>query len=152
MLLAGFVTPTTVFLTESYERDFLNDMFKKLNKFIKKEKIDDGDLISDRLYRRYIRFSEVEKAESILRAIEIDFLNENEDNRQRYQMFFDTFYKCAEEMKYLLEIGREYGRLQIGLVELPYSAEEKQLSNEYYDSLPSNVEPVWMRSHLLINK
>ena len=54
-----------------------------------------------------------------------------------------------EEVKYLLEIGMEYGRFQIGLVELPYSLEEKQLSNEYYDNLPNDAEPIWMRDFSL---
>ena len=109
MLLAGFITPTSIHITHSYERNFLNELFKKLDKFIQ----------------------------------------ENVCDSQKYQIFFNTFYECAEEIKYLSEIGREYGRLQIGLVELPYSLEEKQLSNEYYDNLPIDAEPIWMRNGLL---
>ena len=32
MLLAGFITPTSIHITHSYERNFLNELFKKLDK------------------------------------------------------------------------------------------------------------------------
>ena len=134
MLLAGFITPTSIHITHSYERNFLNELFKKLDKFIQENNIKNGNLISDRLYRRYVRFSEIQATEDVMKIVEKKFIGENE---------------CAEEIKYLSEIGREYGRFQIGLVELPYSLEEKQLSNEYYDNLSIDAEPIWMRNGLL---
>ena len=149
MLLAGFITPTSIHITHSYERNFLNELFKKLDKFIQENNIKNGNLISDRLYKRYVKFSEIQETENVMRNIEKKFITDNKDNGQKYQLFFNTFYECVEEVKYLLEIGREYGRFQIGLVELPYSAEEKQLPNEYYDNLPINSEPIWMRNDSL---
>ena len=149
MLLAGFITPTSVYLNNAYERNFLNKIFKKLNEFIRENNIENGNLISDRLYRRYVRFSEIQATEDVMKMVEKKFIGENVCDRQKYQIFFNIFYECAEEIKYLSEIGREYGRFQIGLVELPYSLEEKQLSNEYYDNLPNDAEPIWMRDFSL---
>jgi uncharacterized membrane protein YheB (UPF0754 family) len=149
MLLAGFITPTSIHITHSYERNFLNELFKKLDKFIQENNIKNGNLISDRLYRRYVRFSEIQATEDVMKIVEKKFIGENVCDSQKYQIFFNTFYECAEEIKYLSEIGREYGRFQIGLVELPYSLEEKQLSNEYYDNLSIDAEPIWMRNGLL---
>ena len=47
MLLAGFITPTSIHITHSYERNFLNELFKKLDKFIQENNIKNGNLISD---------------------------------------------------------------------------------------------------------
>lgn len=149
MLLAGFITPTCTYITNSYERNFLNDLFKKIDKFIQENNIKNGNLISDRLYKRYVRFTDIQETEDVMKEIEKKFIENNMDNGSKYQIFFNTFYECAEEVKYLVEIGREYGRLQIGLVELPYALEEKQLSNEYYDNLPIDADPIWMRNDSL---
>lgn len=149
MVLAGFITPTCVYVSNSHERNFLNDLFKRLNEFIVNNNIENGSLIYDRLYKRYVKFSEIHKTEEIMREIEDKFIEENKDISQECQLFFNVFYECVEEVKYLLEIGMEYGRFQIDLVELPYSLEEKQLSNEYYDNLPNDAEPIWMRDFSL---
>ncbi len=99
MLLAGFITPTSIHITHSYERNFLNELFKKLDKFIQENNIKNGNLISDRLYRRYVRFSEIQATEDVMKIVEKKFIGENVCDSQKYQIFFNTFYECAEEIK-----------------------------------------------------
>ena len=150
MLLAGFRTPMCIFLGSAKAREVLYAFFQELNEYLIRKKVPNHSLVTDRLYKRYVRFDDVEATFDIMKAAEDDFINENPEGREQYRRFFQAFYSGVEEVRYLIEIGDETtNRLQTGLVQLPYASQEKNLPSAYYDDLPEDAEPVWMRTEAL---
>lgn len=152
MILAGFRAPMSIYLGRAQDRNVLYVFFQELSAYLEKKEIKNRKLITDRLYRRYVHFVDVEETFKLMKQIENDFILENSLERERYRVLFETFYDAANQVKYLIEIGRkeeDENRLQTGLLELPYELEEHVLPNEYYDDLPDDAEPVWMRTEAL---
>ncbi|QIM62164.1 hypothetical protein A1D29_01925 [Pasteurellaceae bacterium Orientalotternb1] len=150
MLLAGFVSPMCIFLGRAKAREVLYAFFQELSDYLIRKKVPNHSLVTDRLYKRYVRFEDVEATFDIMKAAEDDFIDENPEDREQYRVFFQTFYDGVEEVRYLLEVGDETpNRFQTGLLELPYEVQEKNLPSAYYDDLPEDAEPVWMRTEAL---
>lgn len=149
ILLAGFRSPMCIFIGSARDRKILYTFFQELAEYLERKNVSNRELITDRLYRRYVRFADLEDTFNIMKNIECDFIGENRIKRNEYQAFFSAFYKGVEEVRYLIEIGQkeeDENRFQTGLLELPYEVEEKLLPNKYYDDLPDDAEPVWMRT------
>lgn len=91
MLKAGFITPLTIFLSNSFDRNDLYHLFQNLNQFILSKNIADGSLIYDRLYKRYVRFEDIDKTNLLMRTIEKDFLDLNKSDNFQYKKFFMFF-------------------------------------------------------------
>ncbi|MDO4641903.1 MAG: hypothetical protein Q4A84_09450 [Neisseria sp.] len=150
MVLAGFVSPMCLLMGSARDRTILYRFFQELKDYLIRKQVPNHELVSDRLYRRYVRWADLEETNRIMVQVEDDFINENPQEREEYRVFFKGFYECVEEVRYLIEIGRKTNnRFQTGLLDIVESALEKELPNEYYDDLPDNAEPVWMRTEEL---
>lgn len=145
MPLVGFVTPMGVYLGSAFDKFTMYKLFEDLKQFLNEEEIPNKELITDRMYKRYIRPEDLQETINIMKRIENGFLEKFGRNNPQYTKFFDTFYRALEDCEYLIEIDDWYGRFQIGMVQLPFASQERRLPNEIYDEMGEDEEPLWMR-------
>jgi hypothetical protein len=110
-----------------------------------------SSLITDRLYRRYLRLSELEEATSTLLGI-VDALSRTVPDAAQSAFagrFLRCFNSCVESAKLNYEAfrdteGYEYEPVRLVIADQPWFTAEKQRSLGEYDA--NDGAPFWARS------
>ena len=145
MICVGFNSPITMFRISGIDREQMSVFFRDLIKFLYLNAISEHKLISDRLYRKYVRKEDARSTYHLIKSLEDKFIEENKDKSSLYFRYIMAFYNACEETLNIGNFGIEIeNRLQIGL-DIPYGIDEKRLPNEFYDELPKIAEPFWFR-------
>lgn len=123
------------------ERDEVVKFFSLCKQILEEENIVNKELITDRLYRKYVRFSDIEETKKIIEHLKLRF------NKLKlgYQNYFERFDKMFEEVAFLEEQDELFGRVQIGIGQIPYTVTDTSKSDEFYDALTDRDAPFWMR-------
>ncbi|MGV6989420.1 hypothetical protein ACWA5Z_11115 [Testudinibacter sp. P80/BLE/0925] len=148
MIEAGFRGPLTLVAISNTPRVEMNYFFHDLIKFLLINCDVRHKLISDRLYKRYLKFDEINAAYSLMKKLENDFLKKHELIRDLYCRYFKAFYEVCEEF-FLQESScsdKSIGRIQVSIVTTPYHIFEKLLPDKFYDNLPAEAEPYWIQT------
>lgn len=130
----------------------------------------DLTLITDRLYQRYIRQTELEHTEELMRLIQdtfsatptsdVDWKNLGADAAitklelnakslgEVFKSYFAAFFRCAEDATYQFDKHRSesdfiYEPVHIVVSELPYFYEQKDRPWSEYEAIKG--EPFWKR-------
>jgi hypothetical protein len=129
---------------------------------------EDFSVITDRLYRRYLRFEELDEAVEKMKFIEemfktVDsklyewteaekegaktFLNFRQDTMfDIFKEYFDGFYECVSSAKYFFKAGEKYSPVKVSPADATwYFAYRDSHSLEEFDALGSGEEPFWQR-------
>lgn len=145
MIISGFHSSMTLFIVSNVDRVEMKKFFRDLIKFLYLNAYVEHKLISDRLYRKYIKDLELPKIYNLVKKIEFSFLMKNESKREIYAKYINIFYKACKESLELLDMGiNSENKLRVSL-NIPYSIEEGVLNKEFYDNLPNTAEPFWLR-------
>lgn len=144
MICAGFHTSMTLFIISDVDREEMNYFFSDLIRFLYINGYVEHKLISSRLYRRYVKIDDVEKIYNLIKLVEVPFLKKN--NPPLYLRYINGFYKACEEILELKKMNIFNGnQLRISL-NIPYGVYERMLPDKFYDDLPGNAEPFWLRN------
>lgn len=124
----------------------------------------DFSLVTDRLYKRYVRFEDLDKTHELMKFIGESFKalppscvewspvqtiengRTNLDNSKStlYEVFQD-YFECFDELvasaKYFYEDDGSYRPIKIARTTTPYYVYFKRIPLEYYDNL--NEKPYW---------
>ncbi len=140
-----FFSSLTMFRINDVDRSELKYFISDLIKFMYINGITEHKLISERLYRKYVRLEDTHTTLKLIISIKDQFLNENVDMRDLYQRYMNSLSKALNDNVELLNAGyNEISEVRIGL-ELPYCLEEQKLPNKFYDNLPPNAEPYMVK-------
>lgn len=145
MIPSGFHTPLTLFIISSYSRHDMSKFFSELIRFLYINAISEHKLISDRLYRRYLKKDEIYRSYALMKSIELEFIKSCKVNGKLYSKYINLFYKACEENFDIIQNNLD---CDIGIrvsLEIPYSVDENRVENEIYDRLSSSVKPFWLR-------
>lgn len=139
---------------------------------VKKDKTQDWNLITDRLYRRYLKREELDSAKKLIEEIQIIFSkipsgsiewNEKVLDKQKtmlnpelgvlsdiFNKYFDSFFHCVEAAKLSYESFKDYPNykyepVRIGISNIPHFMLDKRRQLSDYDSLSDNDKPFWLR-------
>lgn len=128
---------------------------------------DEWSLLTDRFYRRYLKFEEIEKAANLMTEIKeifsnipgapVDFKNEETFTRldstkttlaELFAKYFDAFAHCAESAKlnyesFKLYPGYKYEPVRVVISDTPGFVESTERPLEEYDQLKG--QPFWLR-------
>ncbi|MBS0057358.1 hypothetical protein [Yersinia sp. Marseille-Q3913] len=127
----------------------------------------DFSLLTDRLYRRYLRESELIPAMDLMSTVEslfckipsnpanwimmgVDFeLTKLDLNQPTLHLvfvdYFHHFYEAKESAESFLDIFKIYQPVKIVITELPWFIEDKNRPLEQYDALGPDDPPFWLR-------
>lgn len=145
MIASGFHTPLTLFVISSHTRHDMNKFFSELIRFLYVNAIPEHKLISDRLYRRYLKKNEIYRSYTLMKSIELEFIKSCKVNGKLYSKYINLFYKACEENFDIIQNNLDCDisiRVSLGI---PYSVEENMIENEIYDRLSSSIKPFWLR-------
>lgn len=87
MIISGFHTSLTLFVLSSSTRDEMSCFFSNLIRFLYINSITEHKVISDRLYRRYLRKDEIYEAYSLINSIEKEFLEFIKTKQELYNKY-----------------------------------------------------------------
>ena len=139
--------------------------FEVINAFVVPRRQDvDLSIITDRLYRRYIRQDQADHAEQVMRLIEEEFsrIKPNElawkqvhiDPKQSaldltkgnlaetFSKYFSKLYESLASPAYDFAHGRKYKPLRIARSDMPYFYADKERPLEAYEQLEGT--PFWL--------
>jgi len=119
----------------------------------------DWSLLTDRLYRRYLRLEELDAAVALMNEVKKIFatvstsavawenpttkLNPNEPNlADVFARYFDLFAHCVTSAKGFFEDWNSYQPVRIVISDLAEFVNEKERPLEEYDALKG--EPFWL--------
>lgn len=143
--------------------------FECLRVFVKNKYPDqDWSLLTDRLYRRYLKKEELEDAAKLMEKAKVIFSNlpsssiewdENMltdsektwlDSRKEFLgdmflRFFDLFFKAKESALSFFDEFGVYQPVKITASDMPEFVIEKKRPLEEYNTLRDNEEPFWLR-------
>jgi hypothetical protein len=115
-------------------------------------------LLTDRLYKRYLRTDEVERTVELMRLVQqvfrysYDRTSSGTTLAERFAKFFETFYDCVESAKYVCEealkqgTDYQYALVRMCIADVPWSVHERERPLEEYDQLVD--EPFWLTGKL----
>ncbi|HBO38526.1 MAG TPA: hypothetical protein DD638_07660 [Pasteurellaceae bacterium] len=102
MIRAAIIGPMSIIGVG--DREKLYTFFKELNVFFEKNKLKKNELIFDRLYKKYVNFSDVDALHLILKGIEEKFIgSSSRAKRELYQSYFSAFYRIIDQVNFLKE-------------------------------------------------
>ena len=76
MICAGFNSPITMFRISGIDREQMSVFFRDLIKFLYLNAISEHKLISDRLYRKYVRKEDARSTYHLIKSLEDKFIEE----------------------------------------------------------------------------
>ncbi|WP_374974373.1 hypothetical protein [Acinetobacter venetianus] len=123
-------------------------IFFETLKFVEQVTFNDLDcsLVLDRLYRRYVRFEDIDKTKQVMDYYKTVLVKKSEDESSnpllKYFRHFDSSVSSA--LSFYQAFG-EYLPVKISVVDLPWYLLEKHRPLEEYDQLEG--EPFWMRDY-----
>ena len=130
----------------------------------------DWSILTDRLYRRYLRLEELDMAESLMKLVEKEFkqldrkavdwsktksgkvksdlditkatLNDIFDN------YFYAFHHCVESAKFTYEAlmsdpDYEYQPVMVSITTIPYLISYEDIPLSVFDNLGADEKPIW---------
>lgn len=123
-------------------------------------------ILTDRLYRRYLKLEEIDIADDLMKLTEQEFkqtkssvidweasknldIDTDLDTSQDtlYDLFagyFRTFSKMMEHANYYRDKKREYSDpIKTGITTIPYCSSYGRIPLEYLDDLPDDADPIW---------
>lgn len=131
---------------------------------------EDWSILTDRLYRRYLKLEELDTAESLMKLVEEEFKQLDREaidwgpilsgkaksdlDRTKstlYDIFdgyFYAFHYCVESAKISYEGFKsdpdyEYEPVMVAITTLPYSISYKQIPLSVFDNLGADEKPIW---------
>ncbi|MDE1497413.1 hypothetical protein KKJ25_21600 [Xenorhabdus bovienii] len=126
----------------------------------------DWHLLTDRLYKRYLRSEELHPAREKMVQVKqvftelpsslIDWNNISDESRLNPELpilsdvfddYFSTFLTCAASAEFMHENVQPYpsGYLKVMITEIPYYAGEQKRPLEQYDALGADDLPFWIQ-------
>ena len=125
-------------------------------------------IITDGLYRRYLKLEELDDAESLMKIVEKEFKQLNREavdwsnvesgeaqsdlDRSKPTLFeiffnyFESFYQCVEFVKYFDDkYGNErvYRPIMVAITTIPYETAYGQIPLSVFDNLKPDDKPIW---------
>lgn len=94
----------------------------------------------DRLYKKYIRYQELDFFENLI--IE---LKKSSNAESKYIKYFDAIMTCIESAKMFYNSWEIYQPLKVGFTDIPYCVDDKDRPAELYDALTEDDLPFWLR-------
>ena len=145
--------------------------FDCLDLFVVKEQPEkDWSLLTDRLYRRYLKMDELESAAELMEfarkvfltlpasSVEWDYtmqekkttwLDPSRNNLgEIFVKYFDTFLKARESAIYFYNRFGIYQVLKIVPSNIPHAIIEKMRPEAEYDALDKDAKPFWLRDKI----
>lgn len=145
MIISGFHTSLTLFILSSSTRGEMSCFFSDLIRFLYINSITEHKVISDRLYRRYLRKDEIYEAYNLIKSIEKEFFAFVKTKKEIYNKYITLFYKACEENFEIIDNNLDCDikiRVSLGI---PYSVDENLIPNVIYDNFRSDIKPFWLR-------
>ncbi|OCG43897.1 hypothetical protein A9G28_03560 [Gilliamella sp. Fer1-1] len=131
---------------------------------------EDWSILTDRLYRRYLKLEELDTAESLMKLVEEEFKQLDRDaidwgpilsgkaksdlDRTKstlYDIFDDYFYafhQCVESAKmnhewFKSEPDYKYEPVMVCMAQVPYVVDYRYIPLSVFDNLGADEKPIW---------
>ncbi|MFK6082196.1 hypothetical protein Q4334_04520 [Acinetobacter baumannii] len=129
--------------TISEVQSFFNTLYKLSEDFPNKV---DWSLVLDRLYKRYVRFDDIDKTKEIMDFCKTLLVKDGENEKNNpFMKYFRHFDSCVGDAKAVYTTFGEYIPIKIAVVDLPWQMLEERRPLEEYDQLEG--EPFWSREY-----
>ena len=103
-------------------------------------------LVLDRLYKRYVRFEDIDQTKQIMEYCKSHLTKDGEDESTNiFLMYFRHFFSSASSSISFYESFGEYLPIKISVVDLPWYLLENQRPLLEYDQLEGG--PFWLRGY-----
>ena len=146
MSMVGFCGGCTMY--EVGLSQVMENFFEALRRVLQSAPSDmDRSLVLDRLYKRYVRFEDIDKTKKIMdycKAGLIDVGNIDESNGQ-FIRYFRSFESCLSSAIHFRQAFGDYQPIKIAITDLPWCILEGQRSLHEYDQLED--KPFWLRAY-----
>lgn len=134
----GFLYTATI--SQVCQPDEMLQFFQTL-KVIKKSKKVNLEILSQRLYKKYLTFDQLDKTKEELQLVQKLI------SRQKIeQNICDSLNKAIESSQYFMENGEDYDPIRIAITEMPASFDDEFRDLSEYDNLQG--PPFWLREYL----
>ena len=122
-------------------------------------------IITDRLYRRYLKLEELDNAESLMKIVEkefkqldreaVDWSNvesgevQSDLDRSKptlFEIFFDyfeSFYQCIEFALFEYKDSKFYRPIMVSITTIPDYYNYKEIPLSVFDNLKPDDKPIW---------
>ena len=122
-------------------------------------------IITDRLYRRYLKLEELDDAESLMKIVEKEFKQLNREavdwsnvesgeaqsdlDRSKPTLFeiffnyFELFYQCIEFALFQYNDSKFYRPIMVGITTIPDYSNYEEIPLSVFDNLKSDDKPIW---------
>ncbi|MDC5521740.1 hypothetical protein NRA58_15150 [Acinetobacter baumannii] len=106
----------------------------------------DWSLVLDRLYKRYVRFDDIDKTKEIIDFCKSVLIKAGDDEKNNpFLKYFRHFYSSVSSAISFYETFGEYRPIKITVIDLPWYILEEKRPLEEYDQLEG--EPFWSREY-----
>ncbi|MDS7931555.1 hypothetical protein RMB13_19115 [Acinetobacter sp. V102_4] len=105
----------------------------------------DLPLVFDRLYKRYVRYEDIDKTKQIMDSLRKLLTQDDNTTYVKFLEYFDSFDSCLEDSIYFYKKFEEYQPLKITVVDIPWYVLETHRPLEEYDQLEG--EPFWSKEY-----
>ena len=100
----------------------------------------------DRLYRRYVRYEDIEETYRLL----TEFTKKFSVNYELFLKLMRSFEKCWKDSECCFKKYGEYIPIRLIISNMPFPLIEEDIPLEDYDNLEG--DPLWMRPEYMIEK
>ena len=122
-------------------------------------------IITDRLYRRYLKLEELDDAESLMKIVEKEFRQLNRESvdwsnvesgetqsdldRSKptlfeiFSRYFRSFYRCIEFALFEYNDLKFYRPIMVSITTIPDYHNYEKISLSVFDNLKSDDKPIW---------
>ena len=122
-------------------------------------------IITDRLYRRYLKLEELDDAESLMKIVEKEFKQLNREavdwsnvesgeaqsdlDRSKptlfeiFSRYFRSFYRCIEFALFEYNDSKFYRSIMVSITTIPDYYNYEKISLSVFDNLKPDDKPIW---------
>lgn len=105
------------------------------------KKYEDNELL-DRLYKKYVRFEELDETALMVRKLKEGLSSDVEEKFSKYLSGIET---CIESAKMFYNSWGIYQPVKAGVTDVPEYIQDKNRPQEQYDVLSPDDPPFWLR-------
>lgn len=98
--------------------------------------------VLDRLYRKYVRFEELDEINKIIQELN-GYLSP--DVKDKYSKYISGIETCIESAKLFYESWNIYQPVRVGITDIPFYIDDKRRPLNQYDALGPEELPFWLR-------
>lgn len=125
----------------------------------------DWSILTDRLYRRYLKLEELDIAESLMKLVEeefkqldreaVDWSKTKSDKIKSdlditkatlfdiFSNYFRAFYRCIEFAVYENKHSNFYRPIMVAITTIPYVISYEKIPLSFFDNLGADEKPIW---------